>query len=452
MGGRRDEPGSGAAAGAGTGPEPVVPAPGAPSGGRPALKIRDVRVILTAPDGIRLVVVKVETTEPGLYGLGCATFTQRPLAVATAIEEYLKPFLVGRDPSDIEDIWQAASVSSYWRSGPVLNNALAGVDMALWDIKGKRAGMPLYDLLGGRCRRAANLYVHASGADFAAVEADVRRLLAAGFRYVRCQVAVPGYATYGAQIAPKGSEGAPRTSYPGQPGHLAPRQEAWEPAAYARLVPALFDHLRGALGEEVELLHDIHERVPPPLAIRLAKELERHRLFFLEDPFAPEDIGWFRLLRQQSATPIAMGELFVNQAEWVGLIAERLIDFIRVHLSDIGGITPARKLAALGEAFGVRTAWHGPGDVSPVGHAANLHLDLACPNFGIQEGYLFPERTRAVFPGCPEIRDGMLWPNAGAGLGIDLDEAAAARHPFPEHPLNGAWPEVRQPDGTVVRP
>jgi mannonate dehydratase len=217
-------------------------------------------------------------------------------------------------------------------------------------------------------------------------------------------------------------------------------------------VPRLFEHLRGALGDEVELLHDIHERVPPILAIGLAKTLEPYRLFFLEDPFAPEDNGYFPLLRQQSAIPIAMGELYVNVNEYLPLIQQRLFDFIRVHLSDIGGITPARKLAALCECFGIRTAWHGPGDASPVAHAANLHLDLAVPNFGIQEGHLFPERTREVFPGAPEIRDGMLWANDQPGLGIDIDEAAAARYPFPEHPLNGAWPPVRLADGTVQRP
>jgi len=428
-------------------PQPLLPPPWEPTGGEPPVRIADVRAIQTAPDGIRLVVVKVETTQPGLYGLGCATFTQRPLAVVSAIEHYLKPFVVGRDPNDIEDIFQAASVSSYWRSGPVLNNALSGLDMALWDIKGKLAGMPLYQLFGGRCRTSAALYAHASGEDFAQVEADARRLMAEGFRHVRCQVAVPGYATYGVQIAPKGGETGPATPY-----HLALRQDPWDPAAYCRIVPKLFDHLRATLGEEVELLHDIHERVPPILAIDLAKRLESHRLFFLEDPFAPEDNGYFPLLRQQSAIPIAMGELYVNQAEYVPLIKDRLIDFIRVHLSDIGGLTPARKLAAFCEFFGVRTAWHGPGDVSPVGHAANLHLDLAVPNFGIQESHVFKERTRAVFPGCPEIRAGAMWSNERPGLGIDLDEAEAARYPFPDHPLNGAWPPVRQPDGTLVRP
>jgi mannonate dehydratase len=214
----------------------------------------------------------------------------------------------------------------------------------------------------------------------------------------------------------------------------------------------MFEAIRTHLGEEIELLHDVHERIPPIMAIQLAKDLEPYRLFFLEDVFAPEDQEYFRLLRPQTSTPLAMGELYVSQAEYLPLIKDRLIDFIRVHISDIGGITPARKLAVFSELFGVRTAWHGPGDVSPVGHAANLHLDLASSNFGIQEAYLFPARTREVFPGCPEIHDGAMWTNDRPGLGIDVDEALAARYPFPEHPYNGAWPEIRRADGTVIRP
>lgn len=423
--------------------DPILPPPWEPTGGLPPLRITNVRAICTAPDGIRLVVVKVETSEAGLYGLGCATFTQRPLAVVTAIEEYLRPFVVGRDPNDIEDIYQSAYVSSYWRSGPVLNNALAGLDMALWDIKGKRAGMPLYELFGGRCRHSADVYVHASGRDPQEVADRARAYLEQGYRYIRAQVSVPGYSTYGAQITPRGM---------GHPYHLDPRQDPWEPAAYCRIVPRLFEHLRGELGDEVELLHDIHERVPPILAINLARDLEQYRLFFLEDPFSPEDNGYFPLLRQHTSVPIAMGELFVNQQEYLPLIKDRLIDFIRVHISDIGGLSMARKLAALCEFFGVRTAWHGPGDVSPVGHAANLHLDLACHNFGIQEAHLFGDAAREVFPGTPEIRDGAMWSNGLPGLGIDIDEDLAARYPFPDHPLNGAWPPIRKPDGTVIRP
>lgn len=423
---------------------PNIPPAWTSGRGEPPVQIRDVKVICTAPDGIRLVVVKVETTEPGLYGVGCATFTQRPLAVVTAIEEYLKPFVIGRDVDDIEDIWQTAYLSSYWRSGPVLNNALSGIDQALWDIKGKRAGIPVYQLLGGKVRRAAPCYAHASGSSFEEVEEKALALMEQGFRHIRAQVAIEGMSTYGAA---KPADGTPRSAY-----HLDPRQDPWEPTAYVRTVPKLFDYLRSRLGDEVELLHDIHERVPPIQAIGLAKELERFNLFFLEDPFSPENNGYFKMLRQQCATPIAMGELYVNVAEYVDLIKDRLIDFIRVHISDIGGLSPARKLAAFCEYFGVRTAWHGPGDVSPVGHSVNLQLDLACHNFGIQELALFGERTREVFPGCPEVRDGMLWSNEQPGLGIDVDEELAAKYPFPDHVLNGAWPPVRRLDGTVVTP
>jgi len=403
-----------------------------------------VRVILTAPEGIRLVVVKIETDEPGLYGLGCATFTQRPLAVATAIEQYIEPQVVGRSVHDIEDIWSMLAVSSYWRSGPVLNNAISGIDMALWDIKGKLAGMPVYDVLGGRCRTAATVYVHASGRDPVEVADEARGFMEQGFTHVRCQVAVPGSSTYGVA-------GALDSEEP-HPAHLRLRQESWDANAYARTIPALFEHLRLTLGDQVELLHDIHERVPPIVAIGMARDLEPYRLFFLEDPLAPEDNGYFPLLRQQTSIPLAMGELYVNVSEYLPLIKDRLIDFIRVHLSDIGGITPARKLAAMCELFGVRTAWHGPGDVSPVGHAANLHLDLAVPNFGIQEAHRFDDVCREVFPGTPEIHDGMMWANDKPGLGIDIDEEKAALYPYPEHPLNGAWPPVRLRDGTVQRP
>lgn len=408
------------------------------------LKIDDVKTILTAPNGTRLVIVKLMTNEPELYGIGCATFTQRPLSVATAVDEYLKPFLVGKDPDQIEDTYQSSFVSSYWRSGPVLNNALSGVDMALWDIKGKRANMPVYQLLGGKCRHAAALYAHASGRAPEEVADNVQKYIEEGYNYVRAQVAISGYSTYGA-----GGKSDKRRAW--EP--ISPKQQnLFEPTPYVNTVIELFDHLRAKLGYEVELLHDVHERIPPIQAIGLAKELEKYRLFFLEDALAPEDIEYFRIMRQQTSTPIAMGELFSNPNEYVPLIKDRLIDFIRVHLSDIGGLSMGRKLAAMCEFFGVRTAWHGPGDVSPVGHAANLALDLACYNFGVQERHVFGEETREVFPGCPEIRDGYLWPNDEPGLGIDIDEELAAEFPFPEHPLGGGWAPVRKADGTVIRP
>jgi mannonate dehydratase len=411
------------------------------------LKITNVKAILTAPARIRLCVVKVETSEPGLYGLGCATFTQRIRTVVTAAEQYLDPFLRGKDPDNIEDLWQAMYQSSYWRNGPVLMNALSGVDAALWDIKGKRAGMPVYQLLGGKCRTGVPVYRHAAGRTPEDVAAAARRYIAEGVRYVRVQVGVPGMATYGAG-AGSATNAPPRLT--GE-GHFA--GDLFEPAAYRRTVPKLFKYLREQLGDEIELLHDMHERLPPIDAIGLAKELEPYRLFFLEDPFAPEDVGYFKVLRQQCATPIAMGELFNNPNEWLDLVSERLIDFIRCHISQVGGISAARKIAALCDFFRVRTAWHGPGDTSPVGHAANMHLDLATWNFGVQEYSPFSDALREVFPGCPELRDGMMWCNEKPGLGIDLDEKLAAKYPIRDDPpfdLN--WGRLRGRDGTIRRP
>ena len=423
----------------------------APAGARPPqpaadkklspLKITDVKTFLTAPAGIRLVVVKVLTNEPGLYGLGCATFTQRARVVETAVDKYLRPFLLGKDPLNVEDVWQSSFLSSYWRNGPVLGNALSGVDMALWDILGKRAGLPVYQLLGGKCRKAVDTYAHARGTTFQEVEESARRFMARGYRHVRAHAVVPGLSTYGAGGKPEDARGA------------NDRAQLWEPRAYVRAVPRLFDHLRKQLGEEVELLHDVHERVPPVLALRLAKDVEPYHLFFLEDPFSPEDVGYFTHLRQQTTTPIAMGELFNNPNEWLPLVSGRLIDFIRIHISQIGGITPARKVAALCEFFAVRTAWHGPGDVSPVGHAANVHLGLACHNFGIQEGREFTQAERDVFPGCPELKDGYFWANDRPGLGLDLDEKAAAKFPIEDSPsFDMRWGNLRRRDGTVVKP
>jgi len=416
--------------------------------GTAPVKIRDIKTILTAPNRIRLVVVKVETTEPGLVGWGCATFTQRALVVQTALEQYLKPFLVGRNVDEIEDIWQSTYVSSYWRNGPVLFNAMSGVDIALWDIKAKRAGMPLYQLLGGKVRHGADCYFHASGGSFSEVEDRARRAMEQGFRHVRVQVATPGYAGYGA-----GGTTPPAGARTEAIGPTNPRALC-EPAPYVRLVPKMFEHLRAKLGDEVELLHDVHERVTLNQAINLCKSLEPYRLFFLEDPLPPEENDHFRVLRQQTSIPIAMGELFNTQHEYVPLIKERLIDFIRIHLSQIGGLSPARKVAALSEYFGVRTAWHGPGDASPIAHAAQLALELTNYNFGVHEGGGFPAETQEVFVGCPEVKNGYMLAQEKPGLGIEVDEKAAAKFPFPAGPPNFdySWGTTRRLDGTVIRP
>ena len=394
------------------------------------VKIRDIKTILTAPNRIRLVVVKVETTEPGLFGWGCATFTQRALVVQTAVDQYLRPFLIGRNVDEIEDIWQSSYMSSYWRNGGVLFNAMSGVDIALWDIKGKRAGMPLYQLLGGKVRHGADCYYHSSGASFTEVEENARRGMEQGFRHVRVQVSTPGYASYGARsTAPAAPAGATTDVV----GPTNPRA-IWEPAPYVRMLPKFFEHMRSKLGDEVELLHDVHERITLNQAVNLCKALEQYRLFFLEDPFPPEDNDHFRILRQQTSIPLAMGELFNTQQEFLPLIKERLIDFIRIHISQIGGLSPARKVAALSEYFGVRTAWHGPGDASPVAHAAQLALELASYNFGVHEGGSFPKETQEVFVGCPEVKNGYMLAQEKPGHGIEVDEKLAAKFPFPPGP------------------
>ena len=406
--------------------------------GLPPLKITNVKAILTAPAGIRLCVVKVETSEPGLYGLGCATYNQRPLTVQTAVNEYLHPFAKGRDVDNIEDMWQNAYTSSYWRNGPVLNNGLSGLDQALWDIKGKRAGMPVYQLLGGKCRFAVDCYTHCGGDDLKQIEQSVKAAMQKGFRHVRLQ---------------RGRYGSPHLSKQAdfkEAGFGLTVDSNMAVRPYVKGTIEMFEHVRDTCGDDVELLHDIHERIPPIDAINLCKQLEKYRPFFIEDPFAPEDNGYFKILRQQTCVPIAMGELFNNPHEWVGLITERLIDFIRVHISQVGGLTVARKIAALGEWFNVRSAWHGPGDVSPVGHAANAHLDLAIWNFGIQESVRFNEATQEVFPGCPWVENGYMHVHEAPGFGVDINEELAAKHPLPEHP--GYWEPVRRPDGTAVRP
>lgn len=402
------------------------------------IRITKVRAIPTAPQRNRLVIVKVETSEPGLYGLGCATFNQRPLTVMTAVQEYLDPFARGRDVSDIEDIWQNAYTSSYWRNGPVLNNALSGLDMALWDIKGKRAGMPVYQLLGGKCRFAVECYTHSSGRDNQELEDSVKKNMERGFRHIRIQV---------------GGYGSPHLSKDldfKDAGYGLSKDSNMDSYPYLKAVPKAFEHIRTTCGDQLELLHDVHERIQPIEAVNLLKELEKYRPFFIEDPLPPEDNGYFPLLRQHSTVPIAMGELFNSPHEWVPLITGRLIDFIRVHISQAGGLSPARKIATLAEFFNVRSAWHGPGDLSPVGHAINAHLDLAIRNFGIQESLMFNDATREVFSGCPTYKNGYMVINEAPGIGIDIDEEKAKKYPFPENP--GYWEPVRRRDGTAVRP
>jgi mannonate dehydratase len=407
--------------------------------GLPSVKITKVKSIVTCPHGIELIVVKVETDQPGLYGYGCATFRQRAHAVVSAIDKYLDDFCRGKSVENIEDIWQTTYVSSYWRNGPVLNNALSGLDQALWDIKGKMAGMPVYQLLGGKCRFAVDCYSHANGKSPEELVDSVQRIKEKGFRHIRIQLGGYG-ATHMADRADfkDAGFGTPDDNYMNQ-------------QTYLKMIPVIFETVREKFGEDLELLHDIHERVQPMDAIRLIKNLEEFRPFFIEDPFSPENNGYFELLRQHTLTPIAMGELFNNPHEWMEPMTKKLFDFIRIHISQIGGITPAMKVARLGEWFNVRTAWHGPGDVSPIGHAANAHIDLAVWNFGIQEAVNFSDKLREIFPGAPYMDNGYMHISEAPGLGVDVDEKVAAKYPLPDK-FNYNWTQVRMKDGTPIRP
>ena len=405
--------------------------------GLPPVKIRSVKAIGTAPDGANLVIVKVETTEPGLYGLGCATFTQRAEVVVTAINDYMGDFCIGKDVDNIEDLWQSFFVSSYWRNGPVLNNALSGLDQALWDIKGKRANMPVYQLLGGKSRFAVDAYAHADGKTPEEVADNVQKYMDQGFRYVRIQQGGYGslYLAQQPDFRNAGFGGA--------------TDDFMDSNAYVQAIPKLFREVRKRCGEDIDLLHDTHERVQPVDMINMCKRIEEFNPFWIEDPVSPENMDWFRQLRTSTTVPFAMGELFNNTNEFVPAMTGHLFDYIRCHVSQIGGITPAMKVARLGEFFNVRTGWHGPGDVSPVGHAAHCHIDLAVWNFGVQESVVFSDKLREVFPGSPELKKGYLYVNEAPGLGVDIDEQLAAKYPITNKA--GKW-TLRKRDGTIIRP
>ncbi|MGC8792565.1 MAG: enolase C-terminal domain-like protein, partial [Bryobacteraceae bacterium] len=328
------------------------------------------------------------------------------------------------------------------RSGSVHMSALSGVDMALWDIKGKVAGLPVYELLGGRARTRLLTYTSVSGADFREVEEGARRAMERGYKVLKVQVRAPGMES-GYAVPP-----TERQRAAAEKAHEAglPPVETWEPGPYVRILPKLFEHLRKTLGEEIELIHDVHERITPSQALWLAKALEPYNLFFLEDPLRPEHADTFRLIRKQAATPIAMGEIWTGQWDGLFLITEHLIDYVRHDLCHCGGITTGRKIAAIAEPYGILTAWHGPSNISPIAHLANCHVSLSVPNFGIQECRTnWPAAALEVFSNAPTYNDGYVNVGDEPGLGMDVDEKAAAKYPFLPRPR----PLIRRADDSA---
>jgi mannonate dehydratase len=409
--------------------------------------IREVEVLVTSP-GRNFVTVRI-TTDDGVTGLGDGTLNGRELAVVAYLREHLAPLLLGRDAHAIEDTWQYLYRGAYWRRGPVTMAAIAAVDMALWDIKAKVAGLPLYQLLGGRSRAGALAYGHASGREIPELLESVREHLALGFRAIRVQTGVPGLdSVYG--VAASAAGGGERYDYEparrgGGTGVTLPAVETWDTRAYLRHIPSVFEAVRSEFGPELPLLHDGHHRMTPREAAQLGKSLEPFDLFWLEGCTPAEDQTALRYVRSQTTTPLAIGEVFNTAFDYQTLITERLIDYVRSAVTHTGGITHLKKLADFAALYGVKTGFHGPTDVSPVGQAAHVHLDVALHNFGIQEFMRFSPATLEVFDTGVTFADGLLNVGERSGLGIEYRDDVAAGHPYEPAYL----PVNRLRDGTV---
>ena len=399
------------------------------------MKIINAKVIVTCP-GRNFVTLKVET-DAGIYGLGDATLNGRELAVVSYLQDHVVPCLLGRDPRRSEDIWQFLYRGSYWRRGPVTMTAIGAVDTALWDIKAKLADMPLYQLLGGNSRNGVMVYGHANGEDIEQTVDEVGRYINMGYKAVRAQSGVPGLAsTYGV--------GKDRLFYEPADADL-PAENIWSTEKYLDHVPVLFDKLRQQYGYQPHLLHDVHHRLTPIEAARLGKSLEDYRLFWLEDAVPAENQEGFRLIRQHTVTPLAVGEVFNTIWDCKELIREQLIDYIRTSVVHAGGITHLRRIADLAALYHVRTGCHGATDLSPVCMGAALHFDTWVPNFGIQEYMRHSEETDEVFPHDYTFKDGFLYPGEAPGHGVDIDEELAAKFPYRRAYL----PVNRLEDGTM---
>ena len=400
------------------------------------MKIVEARVIVTCP-GRNLITLKI-VTDSGLYGIGDATLNGREMAVVAYLEEHVLPALIGRDAQRIEDIWQYLYRGAYWRRGPVTMTAIAAVDVALWDIKAKAANMPLYQLLGGKSRERVMVYGHATGKDIEGCLAEVARHVELGYKAVRVQCGIPGIATtYG--VAKRSGE-----RYEPADSDL-PAEHVWDTATYLNHVPKLFAAVRERFGDDLHILHDVHHRLTPIEAGRLGKAVEPFNLFWLEDCTPAENQEAFRLIRQHTTTPLAVGEVFNSIHDCRELIQEQLIDYIRATLVHAGGISHVRRIADFAALYQVRTGFHGATDLSPVTMGAALHFDTWVPNFGIQEHMPHDPLTEAVFPHAYRFEDGHFIPGDTPGHGVDIDETLAAQYPYKRASL----PVNRLEDGTL---
>lgn len=406
------------------------------------MKISSAEVVVTSPDR-NFVTLKV-TTDDGVTGLGDATLNGRELAVAAYLRDHIAPLLIGRNPHQIEDTWQYLYRGAYWRRGPVTMAAIAAVDMALWDIKGKVAGLPVYQLLGGASRVGMLAYGHASGNTYASISESIHAHLERGFLAVRVQSSVPGIRKlYG--VVNHSEPSGVRFGYEPADRGTRPVEEDWDSAAYIRYVPKVFEQVRQEFGAELPLLHDAHHRLTPIEAAKLGQRLEPYDMFWLEDCTPAENQQGLRLVRQHTITPLAIGEVFNAVWDFQQLISEQLIDYVRASATHFGGITPLRKVMDFAALYQIRSGFHGPTDVSPVGLAAQLHVGLAIHNFGIQEYMEHSDATNTVFRQNMTFRNGLMHPGEAPGLGVELDEELAANFPYQAAYL----PVTRLHDGSM---
>lgn len=399
------------------------------------MRIVDAKVIVTCP-GRNFVTLKI-VTDQGVHGIGDATLNGREMAVVAYLNDHVVPLLIGRDPRRIEDTWQLLYRGAYWRRGPVTMRAIAAVDVALWDIKAKMAGLPLYDLLGGKSREGVLVYGHANGGDIAETVDEVERYIGLGYRAVRAQSGIPGV---------EKAYGVGRGDMYYEPADAAlPTETIWSTTKYLNHTPKLFDALRDRVGFDVELLHDAHHRLTPMEAARLGRSLEPYNLFWLEDVTPAENQEAFRLIRQHTTTPLAVGEVFNTIWDCKDILQEQLVDYIRTTIVGAGGVTHLRRIADFASVWQIRTGCHGATDLSPVTMGAALHFDTWVPNFGIQEYMRHSPETDAVFPHAYHFENGLLFPGDAPGHGVDIDEALAAKHPYEPKQL----PVARLEDGTM---
>jgi mannonate dehydratase len=399
------------------------------------MKITDAKVIVSCP-GRNFVTLKI-FTDQGIYGLGDATLNGMEKAVAAYLESFCIPVLIGKDPRNTEDMWHYFYRGSYWKRGSVTMAAIAAIDMALWDIKGKALNTPLYNILGGKSREKVLVYAHANGKTLQDTIEKVGLEKEKGFLAVRVQSGIPGITdTYGVAKDSKFYE----------PAHKGlPPVEFWDTSKYLNFIPQLFEKVRDAFGDDLHLLHDVHHRCSPIEAARLAKELEPFHLFWLEDPVSGELQESLRLIRKQSSTPIAIGEVFNTIYDYTTLVTEQLIDYIRMPLVHGGGITHLKKVADFASVYHINSGFHGATDLSPVNLAASIHFNLAINNFGIQEYMPHQDIVHEVFKINYKYQDGFLSIDDTPGIGVDLDEEKAMKYPY----AMASLPVNRKTDGTM---